>query len=257
MTDPAARPGGPATLSVVIPAHDEAGVILGTVEDLHARLAEEGIAHEIVVVDDHSSDGTGVIVRDVAARIPEVRVVENRAVGGFGMAVRAGLEAYTGDAVAVFMADRSDASEDLVRFWRAMQATGADCVFGTRFSAGGRTHDYPWLKLTLNRGANTWIRLLFGLRYDDVTNAFKLYRREVIDGIGPLLSRHFNLTVEMPLKAMIRGYSWVVVPNSWTNRSEGTSKFRIKEMGSRYTFIVLYCLMEKWLSRGDYHRVVA
>jgi dolichol-phosphate mannosyltransferase len=251
--EPSAAP--PRTLSVVIPAHDEAGVILGTVEELHERLAREGIPHEIVVVDDHSTDGTDVILRDLAARIPEVRAVSNARAGGFGMAVRTGLDAFSGDAVAVFMADRSDAPEDLVRFWRAMLASGADCVFGTRFSAGGRTIDYPRLKLSLNRAANTWIRLLFGLRYDDVTNAFKLYRREVIAGVGPLLSRHFNLTVEIPLKAMIRGYTWVVVPNSWTDRSEGTSKFRIKEMGSRYTFIVLYCLLEKWLSRGDYHRM--
>lgn len=251
----AASPAAPPELlSVVIPCHDEAGVIRGTVEHLHACLASEGIPHEIVVVDDHSTDGTGVLVTEIASRIPQVRLVENVGAGGYGMAVRAGLGAYRGDAVAVFMADRSDAPEDLVRFWRTMVSSGCDCVFGTRFSAGGRVIGYPRLKLSLNRGANRWIRMLFRLRYDDVTNAFKLYRREVIDGIAPLLSRHFNLTVEMPLKAIIRGYTWVVVPNSWTDRSEGTSKFRIKEMGSRYTFIVLYCLLEKWLSRGDYMR---
>jgi len=244
----------PESLSVVIPAHDEAGIILRTVERLHAVLDAEGIAHEIVVVDDHSTDGTGLLLEDLAARIPTVRPVANTDSGGFGMAIRAGLRQFTGDAVAIYMADESDAPEDLVRFWRAMEATGADCVFGTRFSSGGRTIDYPWLKLALNRGANTWIRLLFGFRYDDTTNAFKLYRRSVIEGIQPLLSKHFNLTVEMPLKAMIRGYSYTVVPNSWTNRSEGVSKFKVKEMGSRYTFIVLYCLLEKWLSRGDYAR---
>ena len=244
----------PATLSVVIPAHNEAGIVKRTVETLHATLDGEGIDHEIVVVDDHSTDGTALVLKDLAARIPPVKPVSNADTGGFGMAVRAGLRSFEGDAVAIFMADESDHPEDLVRFWRMMQTSGADCVFGTRFSGGGRTIDYPWLKLLFNRGANTWIRFLFGFRYDDTTNAFKLYRRHVVEGISPLLSKHFNLTVEMPLKAMIRGYSYTVVPNSWTNRSKGVSKFKVKEMGSRYTFIVFYCLLEKWLSRGDYRR---
>lgn len=241
-------------VSVVIPAHDEGGCILPTLQRLHGVLEAAAIDHEIVVVDDHSSDDTGDIVRAFAAGTPSVRLVVNEAESGFGMAVRAGLDAARGDAVAVFMADASDDPDDLVRFVRAMEQTGAECVFGSRFAPGGVVIDYPRPKLALNRFANAAIRLVFGIRYDDTTNAFKLYRREVIAGISPLVSRHFNLTVEMPLKALVRGYSYVVVPNSWTNRTEGVSKFKIKEMGSRYAFIVLYCLLEKWLSRGDYRR---
>jgi dolichol-phosphate mannosyltransferase len=101
--------------------------------------------------------------------------------------------------------------------------------------------------------ANHLIRVLFGLRYN-ITNAFKLYRRPVIEGLKPFLSPHFNLTVELPLKAIVRDYSYEVVPNEWINRKSGVSKLRIQEMGSRYLFIVLYCLIEKWLSRGDYRR---
>jgi len=241
-------------LSVVIPAHNEAGHIEDTVRLFDRVLTEAEIDHEIVVVDDHSSDGTGDIVRAIADGAPGVRVVENERSGGFGLAVRAGLEVFEGDAVAVVMADASDSPEDLVRFWNAMLVSGSDCVFGTRFSAGGRTIDYPRPKLVLNRVANTLIRLAFRLPYDDMTNAFKLYRRNVIDGVGPLLSHHFNLTVELPLKAVLRGYSYAVVPNTWTNRKHGTSKFNVQEMGSRYAFIVLYCLLERWLSRGDYLR---
>lgn len=245
--------GAPA-ISVIIPAHNEAGCILGTLRELSATLEDAAIDHEIVVVDDHCVDGTGAIVREFARETPTTRLVVNDKSGGFGMAVRAGLEAARGDAMAVFMADASDEPADLVRFVHAMDRTGAECVFGSRFAAGGRVVDYPRPKLALNRLANAMIRLLFGMRYDDTTNAFKLYRREVIEGVAPLVSRHFNLTVELPLKAIVRGYSFVVVPNSWTNRAEGVSKFRIKEMGSRYAFIVLYCLIEKWLSRGDYRR---
>ena len=241
-------------LSVVIPAHNEADGITPTVTDLHRALADAGIEHEVVVVNDHSSDRTASVVTGLSERIPEVRMVENQASGGFGMAVRCGLENFRGDAVAVYMADASDSPEDLVMFVRTMEVRGTDCVFGSRFAPGGRVVDYPRLKLLINRMANTAIRVLFGLRYDDTTNAFKLYRREVIEGVSPLLSHHFNLTVEMPLKAVVRGYSFAVVPNSWTNRAHGTSKFQIQEMGSRYAFIVLYCFLERWLSRGDYHR---
>ena len=242
-------------LSVVIPAHNEADSIPAALRGVHAALTEAGIEHELVVVDDHCSDGTGDIVRALAAEdIPTARVVVNHGKGGFGLAVRCGLESFTGDAVAVMMADLSDSPDDLVAFWRTLQRTGADCVFGTRFSHGGRVIDYPPTKLRINRVANLGIRMLFGLRYDDVTNAFKLYRREVIDGVQPLLSHHFNLTVEIPLKAIVRGYTYAVVPNSWTNRSHGESKFKVKEMGSRYAFIIFYCILERLLSRGDYRR---
>lgn len=244
-------------LSVLIPAHNEAGCIAGTVGALHARLVAENIEHEILVVNDNSSDGTAEILKELQSEIAVLRVVFNPPPHGFGLAIRRGLLEFAGDAVAIYMADASDTPADLVRFFRVMQSKNCDCVFGTRFSRGGQTIDYPWPKLILNRLANTFIQVLFGLHYNDVTNAFKLYRRPVIAGVQPLLSHHFNLTVELPLKAIVRGYSYAIVPNAWINRKSGESKLKIKEMGSRYLFIVLYCFIEKWLSRGDYKSGVA
>jgi dolichol-phosphate mannosyltransferase len=241
-------------LSVVIPAHNEEECIESTVRSLHERLEAEGIDHEILVVNDNSSDETEAILRRLGEELPSVRYENNHPPHGFGFAVRCGLDSFTGDAVAVYMADASDRPEDLVRYYRTLVDRDVDCVFGSRFIAGGRTREYPLLKLALNRAANTFIQVLFGLKYNDITNAFKLYRREVIDGSRPLLSHHFNLTVELPLKAIVRGYSYRVVPNEWINRKVGASKLNIQEMGSRYLFIVLYCFIEKWLSSGDYHR---
>jgi len=169
------------------------------------------------------------------------------------MAVRRGLAEVSGDAVAVVMADGSDSPDDVVKCYRKL-LEGSDCVFGSRFVRGGRLIDYPSHKLILNRLANWFIRVLFRVPFNDFTNAFKLYRRDVIDGIQPLISPHFNLTVEMPLKAVTRGYSFAVVPINWTNRQTGISKLKIREMGSRYLFIVLYVWLEKHLARGDYHR---
>lgn len=241
-------------LSVVIPAHNEADCIEQTVRALYNQLSVELIDHEIVVVNDNSSDATEKVLSLLVNDLPTLRCVNNSPPSGFGLAVRKGLEVYTGDAVAIYMADASDRPEDLVRFFRIMQETGVDCVFGSRFIKGGEVIDYPYLKLVLNRLANAFIRVIFALPCNDITNAFKLYRRQVIDGAKPLLSHHFNLTVELPLKAITRGYSYAIVPNYWINRKTGISKLKIKEMGSRYMFIILYCLLEKWLSSGDYHR---
>lgn len=239
-------------LSIVIPAHNEEGCVERTIRVLHGHLNAERIDHEILIVNDNSSDRTEEILRLLQKEIPAVSVINNSQPNGFGFAVREGLECYTGDAVAVFMADGSDRPEDLVQFLEALEGKQVDCVFGSRFIRGAKVVGYPFLKLTLNRLANLFIRMVFGLRYNDVTNAFKLYRRHVIDGLKPFLSHHFNLTVELPLKAIVRGYSYTVVPSDWINRKAGRSKLKVEEMGSRYLFIVLYCLIEKWFSKGDY-----
>ena len=240
-------------LSVVIPAHNEAASIGETVACTVKELERAQIDHEIIVVDDASGDGTGEVVASIAEANPNVICFRSHLPLGFGHAVRAGLERYTGDAVAIMMADLSDSPQDLVLYYRVLEQ-GYDCAFGTRFGAGGSTHGYPRLKLILNRIVNAGIRLLFRHGYNDTTNAFKAYRREVVDQLQPLLSNHFNLTVEMPLKAVVRGFSYAVVPVTWTNRRYGTSKLRLQEMGSRYLFIVLYVWLEAHLSRGDYRR---
>lgn len=240
-------------LSVVIPAHNEEGHIATTVRHIHDALARANIRHEILVVNDHSTDGTALVLDQLKGQVPELRVVINEGPGGFGFAVRCGLHHFSGSTVAIVMADESDSPQDIVRFYREIER-GVECAFGSRFMKESKVIDYPWPKLFLNRVANLFIQVLFGLKYNDVTNAFKMYRRHVIEGLKPFLSHHFNLTVELPLKALVRGYSYAVIPNSWTNRKEGVSKFKIKEMGSRYLFIIIYCFIEKWLSRGDYYR---
>ena len=240
-------------LSVVIPAHNEEDCLPNTVRNLVETLDQANIPHEILIVNDNSSDRTPEICEQLSRTYPSVRSITNSPPNGFGFAVRCGLADFTGDMVAVLMADASDDPDDLVVGYYAI-LKGYDCVFGSRFIRGGRVVDYPPHKLLVNRMANWFIKVIFGMRYNDTTNAFKLYRREVIQGIQPILSHHFNLTVELPLKAIVRGYSYIVIPMRWYNRTAGMSKLRIKEMGSRYLFIVLYIWLEKHLSRGDYHR---
>jgi dolichol-phosphate mannosyltransferase len=240
-------------LTVVIPVRDEVGCIASTVEHLNVELRIHGVPHEIVVVDDGSVDGTWEVLEQLKASVPALTPVQNPGPHGFGRAVVCGLNHMTGDAAVIMMADESDDCRDVVRYWNVLNE-GWECVFGSRFVAGGGTIDYPRLKWLLNRLVNLGIRVLFGTSLNDTTNAFKAYRRTVVEGCRPLIAPHFNLTVELPLKAMVRGYSWTVVPITWRNRRTGVAKLRLKEMGSRYLFVILYVWLEKYFSRGDYRK---
>ncbi|RTL13775.1 MAG: glycosyltransferase family 2 protein [Flavobacteriaceae bacterium] len=241
-------------LSIVIPAYNEEESITETIDQIEEAFSKVNIDHEIFIVNDNSKDNTLEVLKGLSEKYPNLKYETNLGPNGFGYAVRFGLERFSGDCVAVMMADLSDSPYDLIRYYTTMLEGNYDCVFGSRFIKGGKVINYPVVKKIINRIANMIIRLVMGIKYNDTTNAFKLYKREVIDGVKPILSPHFNLTIELPLKAIIRGYSYSVIPNSWTNRKYGVSKLKIKEMGSRYFFILVYCFVEKYFSRGDFKR---
>lgn len=240
-------------LSIIIPARDEEGCIASTVEHLHLELRLNDIPHEIVVVDDGSSDRTWQKLTELQETLPALVPIKNESDHGFGRAIIRGIDSCRGDAVVIMMADESDDCRDVVRYWKLLNE-GWDCVFGSRFMKGGGVIDYPWLKMRINRLANFFIRCVFRISLNDTTNAFKAYRKTTLDGCRPFLSPHFNLTVELPLKAIVRGYSWTKIPITWRNRRTGIAKLKISEMGSRYFFIVAYVWLEKYFSRGDYKR---
>jgi len=240
-------------LSVIIPGRNEAENLEICICEILEELNKHKIDHEILVVDDGSTDNTPRLLEEMAHQYPTIRFLRNDGENGFGRAVRIGLAEFTGDAVAIMMADRSDSPRDLVNYWTKLQE-GYECIFGSRFIKGSKIHDYPKIKFIVNRLVNTMIRYAFRIETNDVTNAFKIYRREVIEGCKPFIAPHFNLTVEIPLKAIIRGYSWKVVPISWKNRDKGIAKLKLREMGSRYFFIIAYLWLEKYFSLGDYRR---
>lgn len=239
-------------LSIVIPAYNEEESIEETVLTLYDTLTKFKIDHEIVVINDNSKDGTIRKLEEISSKINTLVYYTNSGPNGFGSAVKFGLDKFTGECVAVMMADLSDDPLDLVKYYHRMLVDNLDCVFGSRFIRGGKLIDYPFPKYIVNRLANTIIRIVIGTKYNDATNAFKLYKKQTIEGIRPLMSPHFNLTIELSLKSIVRGYSYAVIPNSWRNRKAGESKLKIKEMGSRYFFILIYCFIEKYFSRGDF-----
>jgi dolichol-phosphate mannosyltransferase len=233
-------------MSVVIPARDEEECLRKSVEDILSELEKENIEHEILVVNDNSTDSTEDILKTLAERCPDrVRYINNSVPGGFGTAVSLGLSNIKGDIVVVAMGDASDDPGDIVKYFRTFEEKDCDCVFGSRFIKGSEVDDYPSFKLFVNRMANKFIKAIFGFKYNDTTNAFKAYKAEVIRAIMPITSRHFNVTVELPLKAIIRGFKYEVIPIKWYGRQSGVSKHRIKELGKKY----LYTTLTVWLER--------
>src|SRR3954447_11980806 len=161
-------------LSVVMPAQNEEGSVGGTVAGVVEVLAREGIDYEVVVVNDDSEDSTEAVVAAMGEQNPRIRVHRSHNERGFGNAIRAGLDVYEGDAVAIVMADASDDPEDLIRYHMLLEE-GWDCAFGSRFMPGAKIHDYPGLKLTINRLANQFIRILFRHRHNNTTHTLNAH----------------------------------------------------------------------------------
>jgi dolichol-phosphate mannosyltransferase len=238
-------------LSVIIPAYNEEKTIVQCIAELRSVLGEKyGIPYELIIVNDNSRDSTEQVVREQMQSDPTIRLVNRRPPGGFGRAVRAGLAEITGDVAVVYMADLSDDPEDVVTYYRKI-LEGYDCVFGSRFIRGSVVKHYPKVKLIVNRIVNRCIQLMFWTRFNDLTNAFKAYRTEVIRDCGPYRASHFNLTLEMSLGALIRNYNIIQVPISWHGRTWGSSNLRIGEMGRRYLSTLLRMFFERHLIADD------
>ena len=237
-------------LSVVIPAHNEGGLIERVILDILKELNQEKIDSEIVIVDDNSTDSTWEAVSLLAGKHSNIRAIRRTPPNGFGRAVKEGIDNARGDVIVTAMGDASDEPKDIVSYFRKIEE-GYDCVFGSRFIKGACVKDYPMHKLIVNRIANAFLQCLFFTKHNDMTNAFKAYRKEVIDAIKPIESLYFNITVELPLKALIRGYKIAIIPISWYGRESGVSKLKIRDMGRRYLYVVLYLWLQRVLINDD------
>ncbi len=237
-------------LSLVIPAYNEEQNLPRTIGDLQSLLRQERIPYEIIVVNDNSRDGTERVVREMMKHDVNLRIVNRRPPGGFGRAIRTGIDEVVGDVVCIVMADSSDHPEDVVACYRKI-CEGYDCVFGSRFIQGSKVVDYPRGKLIFNRIVNKLMQWMFRCPFNDLTNAFKTYRTSVIRESGPFHSCHFNITIEMSLSALIRKYTITQIPISWTGRTWGSSNLRIREMGRRYLATLLRVYADRLLLSDD------
>ncbi len=247
----------PNLCSVIIPARNESENLPVTITALASALTENKIQYEIIVVNDVDGDGdpkTRQVMNELKEKFQQIVYLPNeKANHGFGRAIQLGLNTFTGASASIFMADGSDSPQDLVNHFKKIQE-GYDCVFGSRFMKGGKIVDYPKNKLLVNRIANTFLAVLFFTPYGDFTNAFKTYSRRAVEGIRPFLSPHFSITIELPLKAVARGYSYVIIPNSWYGKKSRISNLRMARMASRYLYIALVIFLERLLVSSDYRK---
>jgi len=237
-------------LSIVVPAYNEEENIAPTVREIALTLKQSSIPFEFVLVNDNSKDKTPEVIQNLKKEIPQIQLVNRTPPGGFGRAIRTGIAHATGDYVVIVMADLSDDPKDIVSYYHKLEE-GYDCVFGSRFIPGSNVQDYPKVKLFVNRIVNRFLQVLFWSPCNDLTNAFKAYKRHVIQSISPLKASHFNITIEMSLSALIREYKIAVIPIAWYGRKWGSSNLRLRQMGRRYLATLLMIFFQRWLVKDD------
>ena len=238
------------TLSVIIPAHNEEKNLGRTVNDLTSLLQKEQVPYEIILINDNSSDTTPAIIKGLMSNNSNIKTINRKPPSGFGRAIRSGMELVSGESVVICMADSSDDPLDVIKYYNKLEE-GYDCVFGSRFIKGSSVENYPVVKLLVNRIVNKIIQWLFWCKFNDLTNAFKAYRTEVIRSCGPYRACHFNMTLELSLSALARKYSICQIPINWYGRTCGSSNLSLIKMGRRYLATLIYIYAEKVLISDD------
>jgi dolichol-phosphate mannosyltransferase len=231
-------------VSIIIPIRDEEFVVTKTISELEDNLKD--LLCEVIFVNDFSTDNTTKVVQEIIKTKPNIMLYENKR-KGLGGAITEGINKSTGEAVCIMMSDLSDNIDDLKMYCKIIEEKDVDAVFGSRFIKNSKIIDYPKKKLVLNRIFNLVTKLLFLNNYNDFTNAFKIYRKDALLKTFPLVSESFNIFLELPLKIISRKMKYKIIPISWTNRKEGSSKFNIKELRAKYFFTLIYCFLEKLL----------
>ena len=234
------------SLSIIIPCRNEEENIKTTIEEISNHLSGKIQDFEINIINDFSTDKTLEKVKNIEEEKKFVNVFDNSIIG-LGGAINLGIEKSTKKYSVIVMADLSDSPKDILRYYEEITKKKLDAVLGSRFIRDSKVKDYPKKKLILNRVFNYIVKILFWQNYNDFTNAFKIYKTDTLKEIKPIVSENFNIFLELPLKIIVRNYEFSIIPIDWKNRKVGEAKFKVKELGSKYLFTLLYCFFEKIL----------
>ena len=233
------------SLSIVIPVYNEDKQLHITIKKIN-KISKRIKDYEIVFIDDFSTDNTKQIIKKSIRSNKKIKYYKNIK-KGLGSAIGLGINKSTKKFVCIFMCDNSDDLSDLMKYYKIIDKNNLDAVLGSRFLKNSRITNYPILKMVLNRIFNYIVKIIFLSNYNDFTNAFKIYKKKTLKELMPIVSDHFNVFLELPLKIIIRKYKYKIIPISWKGRKIGVSKFKISELGSMYIFTLLYCFIEKIL----------
>ena len=232
------------SLTVLIPIRDEEENIKIISNEILNNIDCKNF--ELLFVNDFSQDASENELKKLTDKHPQIKYINNDK-RGLGGAINSGINNSAGKFICIMMSDSSDTVEDLNKYYEVINSDDLDAVFGSRFIKGGKVVEYPKLKYFLNRLGNLLAKLLLWTDLNDFTNGFKIYKKDTLLGLYPLVSEGFNIFFELPLKTIIRGYKYKIIPISYYNRTVGEAKFKIQELGSKYLFTLLYCFLEKIL----------
>jgi dolichol-phosphate mannosyltransferase len=234
------------SLSIIIPCRNEEESIENTINDITSHLINKINNFEINIINDFSSDHTLEKLKIISTTNKKIKVYDNQ-IKGLGGAINLGIEKSLNKFTIIVMADLSDSPEDIIKYYFEIKNNDLDAVLGTRFSSNSLIENYPKKKLFFNRVFNNLVKILYWQKYNDFTNAFKIYKTSVLKELKPIISENFNVFLELPLKIISRKYKYSIIAINWRNRKNGKAKFKIKELGSKYLFTLLYCFLEKIL----------
>ena len=227
--------------SIIIPCRDEEDNVKIVLKNIQDNCSYSD--YEVIFINDFSTDKTEEILKKISNDFENV-VYYNNSKKGLGGTIQLGFKKSKGEYITIMMADSADSVKDLNLYFEIIEKNEFDAVFGSRFIKGSKTYDYPIIKLILNRAGNYLAKLLFFSNYNDFTNSFKIYRKELIEHFYPIVSENFNIFLELPLKTISRGFKYKIIPIKYYNRTIGSAKFKINELGSSYLFTLLYCFLE-------------
>ena len=236
------------SLSIIIPCKNEEDLIYKNLYEINNKIKKSIKKYQIIIINDFSEDNTLQITKKFAKNFKNI-IVKNNKIKGLGGAINLGIKVSTNKFVCIMMADLSDSPRDLINYYNIISTNKLDAVFGSRFIKGSNLVDYPLRKLIYNRIFNYFVKIFFLSDYNDFTNAFKIYKKQTLRQIGPFISENFNIFLELPLKIIIRKKNYKIIPIGWKNRKKGVSKFKVKELSSKYFFTFLNCFIEKILIR--------
>ena len=229
-------------LSILIPVRNESDSLSDMSTYYSSKL--KSIDYEVLIINDFSDDDTLDRAKSLFSNIKNFKILDNKK-KGLGGAINLGIKESNGSKVAIMMADKSDDLDDLLNYNNIIDNENLDAVLGSRFLKQSKVSGYPFQKMILNRLFNYFVGLIFWNNYNDYTNAFKIYKKQALLEISPLISESFNIFLEIPLKIISRNYKYKIIPINWIGRVKGASKFKIKELGSKYLFTLIYCFIEK------------
>ncbi len=234
----------PYFLNIIVPAYNEEQNIsrtIGTIREIRARVE---IPHKLIVVNDNSTDRTREIVEKLQDEDRDIVLVNRRGNHGLGRCLNRGFEEVEGGVIVAVMADLSDDVAAIPAMLEKIRE-GYDLVSASRYIPGGQGEHHHRLKHYLSRLLGGALKLLIGLPTNDATNAYKMYRADILDRVGILRSDNYTTGLELTVKAYLAGFRIGEVPTVWRDRSGGKSHFKLLKVGPEYCRWFLWAVWKR------------